>query len=64
MIKRGKYWKRLEATPVDDVSDVTSTPSEDCTEDSDESCDSSSSPPGPIIGLDADDALSLSSSEP
>jgi hypothetical protein len=59
--KKGKVW---EAQPEDDVSDVTSTPSEDCTEDSDESCDSSSSPPGPIIGLDVDDALSLSSSEP
>ena len=62
-----KEGELLEAKPIDDVSDVTSTPSEDCTEESeDDDCSSVSSPcpyETPKIGLEAEDALSLSSEE-
>ena len=58
----------LEAKPADDVSDVTSTPSEDCSEESEDNddCSSVSSPcpyESPKIGLEVDDALSVSSEE-
>jgi hypothetical protein len=68
-VQDNKEGEVLEAKFADDVSDITSTPSEDCSESEDEDCDSScsSSAPGPrsspVIGLDDDDALSLSSSE-
>jgi hypothetical protein len=70
-VQDNKEGEILEAKPVDDVSDITSTPSEDCSEDDseDEDCDSSCSSPAPgprsspVIGLEDDDALSLSSSE-